>query len=247
MTDQDFALRALAALDLTSLNDGDDAAAVEKLCRRATTLYGNVAAVCVWPRFVGVAKASLAGKPIKIACVANFPSGSEARADVLATVEAALHAGADEIDLVFPYREWLRGETVKAETMVATVKQACGNKKLKLILESGAFPDMARLAAACKVGRDAGADMLKTSTGKIPTGATPEAARVLLAAGGGFKASGGVRTLADAKIYLSLADEIRGPGWATPDNFRIGASGLLDVLLAILDGRTAAAQEPAVY
>jgi deoxyribose-phosphate aldolase len=247
MTDNDLALRALAALDLTSLNDGDDAATVEKLCRRAATLYGNVAAVCVWPRFVSVAKAALADKPVKIACVANFPSGSEPRADVLATVEAALRDGADEIDLVFPYREWLRGETVKAETMVASVKQACGSKKLKLILESGAFPDMARLAAACKVGRDAGADMLKTSTGKIPTGATPEAARVLLAAGGGFKAAGGVRTLADAKIYLALADEIRGPGWATPDNFRIGASGLLDVLLATLDGRTAAAQEPAVY
>jgi deoxyribose-phosphate aldolase len=89
--------------------------------------------------------------------------------------------------------------------------------------------------------------MLKTSTGKIATGATPEAARVLLAAGGGFKVSGGVRNIADARIYLSLADEIRGVGWARPDNFRIGASGLLDVLLAALDGRTAAAQEPAAY
>jgi deoxyribose-phosphate aldolase len=247
MTDQDMALRALAALDLTSLNDADDTAAVEKLCRRATTLYGHVAAVCVWPRFAGAAKAALAGKPVKIACVANFPGGSEPSADVLATVEAALRDGADEIDLVFPYRDWLRGETAKAEAMVAGVKQACGSKKLKLILESGAFPDMARLAKACEAGRNAGADMLKTSTGKIATGATPEAARVLLAAGGGFKVSGGVRNIADARIYLSLADEIRGVGWATPDNFSIGASGLLDVLLAALDGRTAAAQEPAAY
>lgn len=235
------ALRALAALDLTSLNDLDDAAAVAKLCARANTPHGAVAAVCVWPRFAAQAKAALAGTSTKVACVANFPSGSEARADVLDRVRQTLAAGADEIDLVFPYREWQRGETVKAETMVASVKEICGTKKLKLILETGAFSDLARLATACKLALEAGADMLKTSTGKIAAGATPEAARVLLEAGGGFKAAGGVRTLDDAALYLALADEIRGPDWATPDNFRIGASGLLDVLLATLDGTAAVA------
>jgi deoxyribose-phosphate aldolase len=235
------ALRALAALDLTSLNDLDDEAAVAKLCARAQTPHGPVAAVCVWPRFAAQAKAALAGTSVKVACVANFPSGSEARADVLDLVRRTLAAGADEIDLVFPYREWQRGEKVKAETMVASVKEVCGAHKLKLILETGAFADMGRLALACKLALEAGADMLKTSTGKIPVGATPEAARVLLEAGGGFKVSGGVRTLDDAALYLDLADEIRGPGWATSENFRIGASGLLDVLLATLDGTTAVA------
>jgi len=235
------AARALAALDLTSLNDSDDEAAVAKLCARANTRHGTVAAVCVWPRFAGTAKAALGRTAIKVACVANFPGGSDARAEILDLVRRALADGADEIDLVFPYREWLRGETVKAETMVASVKEICGAKKLKLILETGAFPDRARLASACKIAREAGADMLKTSTGKIAAGATAEAARVLLEAGGGFKASGGVRTLEDAALYLGLAEEIRGPGWATPDNFRIGASGLLDLLLATLDGTAAIA------
>jgi len=251
MTDTDVARRALPLVDLTSLNDADDAASTAALCARAVTKFGPVAAVCVWPRFVAQAKAALAGTKVRIATVVNFPTGSEPRPDVLVAVRKALADGADEIDLVFPYVEWLRGEKVKAATMVAAAKAICGPKvPLKVILESGHYTDMARLAAACAEVIDAGGDMLKTSTGKIATGATPEAARTLLEASRkapreiGVKISGGVRTLADARAYLEIADRIRGASWPRPDTFRFGASGLLDALLAALEGRPAEPGKP---
>ncbi len=243
MTDTDLARRALPLLDLTSLNDADDVASTAALCARAVTPFGPVAAVCLWPRFVAQAKTALAGTKVRVATVVNFPSGSEPRPDVLLAVRKALADGADEIDLVFPY--------VKAATMVAAAKAICGPKvPVKVILESGHFTDMARLNAACAEAIDAGGDMLKTSTGKIATGATPEAARVLLEAARkalreiGVKISGGVRTLADARAYLEIADRIRGASWPRPDTFRFGASGLLDALLAALEGRPAEAGKP---
>lgn len=242
------AKRALACLDLTSLNDGDDESAIVKLCARAQTKHGPVAAVCLWPKFVAQAKAALAGTGIKIATVVNFPTGLEPVGDVIALTKAALADGADEIDLVFPYKRWLRGEKVPAVTIVARIKEACGAATLKVIVESGAFADPDKLARACADIVEAGADFLKTSTGKIETGATPDAARILLDASAqsrfrdvGVKISGGVRTLADAATYLAFADEMRGPDWAKPATFRFGASGLLDALLADLDGRAAPA------
>jgi len=248
MTDANAAKRILPLVDLTSLNDVDDAASTANLCARAVTPHGPVAAVCLWPKFVPQAKTALAGTKVRIATVVNFPSGSELRPVVLPAIRQAIADGADEIDLVFPYVEWLRGEKVKAATMVAAVKAICGPKiPLKVILESGHFTDMARLAGACAEVIDAGGDMLKTSTGKIATGATPEAARVLLESARkapreiGVKISGGVRSLADARIYLDLADRIRGATWVRPETFRFGASGLLDALLAALDGGPAAA------
>jgi deoxyribose-phosphate aldolase len=248
MTDANVAKRVLPLVDLTSLNDADDAASTAKLCARAVTPHGPVAAVCLWPRFVPQAKAALANTKVRIATVVNFPSGSELRPVVLPAIRQAISDGADEIDLVFPYVEWLRGEKVKAATMVAAAKAICGPKTpLKVILESGHFTDMARLAAACAEVIDAGGDMLKTSTGKIATGATPEAARVLLESARkapreiGVKISGGVRSVDDARTYLDLADKIRGATWARPETFRFGASGLLDALLASLDGGPATA------
>ncbi len=244
MTDIDLARRALPLVDLTSLDDSDDAASTAALCARAVTPHGAVAAVCVWPRFVAQANAELAGTNVRVATVVNFPSGSEPRPDVLLAVRKALHDGADEIDLVFPYVEWLRGEKVKAATMVAAAKAICGPKvPLKVILEAGHFTDMARLTAACAEVIDAGGDMLKTSTGRIAAGASPETVRVLLEAARkapreiGVKVSGGVRTLGDARAYLELADRIRGASWVRPETFRLGASDLLEALLAVLDGR----------
>lgn len=229
------AKRALACLDLTALGDKEDALTTTALCSRAVTAHGPVAAVCLWPAYVAQAKAELAGSGVKIATVVNFPSGLEPLDAVLAATRAALADGADEIDMVLPFPRWLRGEKVMATTMIARVKEVCGSKTLKVILESGAFPSIDKLAAACVDALEAGADFLKTSTGKIAQGATPEAARVLLEASKrgrvGVKISGGVRTLADAEIYLALADEIRGPDWAGPSTFRFGASGLLDALL----------------
>jgi deoxyribose-phosphate aldolase len=251
MTDIDVARRALPLLDLTSLNDADDEASTAALCARALTPRGNVAAVCLWPKFVKQAKKALAETGVRVATVVNFPTGSEPRPDVLAAVRRALSDGADEIDLVFPYVEWLRGEKVKAATTVAATKAICGPRvPVKVILESGHFADMAKLAGACAEVIDAGGDMLKTSTGKIATGATPEAARVLLEASRkanreiGVKISGGVRTLADARAYLALADMVRGASWVRPETFRFGASGLLEALLTAL-GEAPVADRPA--
>lgn len=239
----DTAKRALACLDLTALGDKEDLGTTQTLCTKAVTAYGNVAAVCLWPAHVAQAKAALAGTGVRIATVVNFPSGMEPLDAVLASTRAALADGADEIDVVLPFPRWLRGERVMATTLIARAKEACGSKTLKVILESGAFPSMEKLAAASVDVLEAGADFLKTSTGKIAQGATPDAARVLLEASKrgkvGVKISGGVRTLADAQTYLALADEIRGPDWAGPSTFRFGASGLLDALLADLEGRAA--------
>jgi deoxyribose-phosphate aldolase len=240
-----IARRALACLDLTALGDKEDSGTTTTLCAKSVTAHGHVAAVCLWPAYVAQAKAALAGTGVKIATVVNFPSGMEPLDEVLAATRKALADGADEIDVVLPFPRWLRGEKVMATTLIARAKEACGSKTLKVILESGAFPSTEKLALACVDVLEAGADFLKTSTGKIPQGATPEAARVLLEASKrgkvGVKISGGVRTLADAETYLALADEIRGAHWAGPSTFRFGASGLLDALLAALDGRAAPA------
>jgi deoxyribose-phosphate aldolase len=229
------AKRALACLDLTALGDKEDSGTTKALCAKAVTAHGHVAAVCLWPAYVAQAKAELAGSGVKIATVVNFPSGMEPLDAVLAATRRALADGADEIDVVFPFPRWLRGEKVMATTLIARVKEVCGSKTLKVILESGAFPSTDKLAAACVDALEAEADFLKTSTGKIAQGATPEAARVLLETSKrgrvGVKISGGVRSLADAETYLALADAIRGPDWAGPSTFRFGASGLLDALL----------------
>ncbi|MFM7347102.1 MAG: deoxyribose-phosphate aldolase [Tagaea sp.] len=241
----DIAKRALTCLDLTALGDKEDEASTAALCAKAVTKFGPVAAVCLWPAHVAQAKASLAGTGVKVATVVNFPSGMEPQDAVLAATKKALEDGADEIDIVLPYPRWLRGEKVVATTLIARAKEACGSKTLKVILESGAFPSLEKLERAAIDVLEAGADFLKTSTGKIAQSATPEAARVLLEASKrgkvGVKISGGVRTLADAESYLAIADEIRGAGWAEPATFRFGASGLLDALLAALEGRAAPA------
>lgn len=237
-----IARRALVCLDLTDLDEGCDTAAVETLCKRAQTPHGSVAAVCLWPRFVAQGRGLLAHTGIKVATVVNFPSGDDPLEAVVAATRAALTDGADEIDMVVPWKRLVAGDDAAVTEAVRTVKQACGEATLKAILETGAIGDEARIAVAAMRALEGGADFLKTSTGKTPVGATPRAAEILLDAiarkGGsaGFKASGGVRTIAEAGTYLELADRILGPGWAGPKHFRIGASSLLDALLATLGG-----------
>ncbi len=245
MTEHDAARRALACLDLTNLDDACDAAAVAALCARAATPHGPVAAVCLWPRFTAQAKAALAGSPIRIATVVNFPAGTAPVADTEAEIARALADGADEIDFVVPWRRLAAGHPSEIAAAVTAVKGACGAATLKAILETGELADPALIRAAADEALAGGADFLKTSTGKVPVNATPEAARILLdairASGRdvGLKPAGGVRTTADAARYLALADEMMGAGWATPARFRIGASGVLTALLATLDGAAA--------
>lgn len=232
----DVAARALPLLDLTDLSEGCTPEAVETLCARAKE--HAVAAVCVWPRFVAQAAQALAGSGVRIATVVNFPDGGEDVAGTVAETRAALADGADEIDLVLPYRAFLRGDADAARAMVASVREACGEKLLKVILETGMLPDAETVAQASRLALEAGADFLKTSTGKTPISATPEAAEAMLfairdrdgALPVGLKVSGGLRRVEDAAHYLALADRIMGPDWASPNTFRLGASALLDDL-----------------
>lgn len=236
-----LARRALSMLDLTSLEENDTDESVRRLCSRAVTPAGHVAAVCVWPRFVAVARAELAGAGVKVATVVNFPSGEANADEVVAETRSALADGADEIDVVLPYHSFIEGERVRPQGVLQACRRACGEGvPMKVILESGAFPNADLLSWAARDALHAGGDFLKTSTGKIARGASPEAAALLLeavrAAGrpAGVKISGGVRDAAAAALYLGLADAMMGADWADASRFRFGASGLLDRLLEVL-------------
>jgi deoxyribose-phosphate aldolase len=236
------ARRALSLLDLTDLSDNADEAGLAALCARAVGAPGPVAAICIWPRFVAQARTMLGRAPVRIATVVNFPQGEATGADVLAETQGAVAAGADEIDLVLPWRAFLAGDAAGAEAMVRAVREACEGRTLKVILETGEYPDLDRVRAASELAIAAGADFIKTSTGKTTHSASLPAARTMLeviAASGrpvGLKPSGGIRTLADAVGYLELADAIMGPGWATAESFRFGASGLHQVLVDAIAG-----------
>ncbi len=237
------ARQALACLDLTSLNEADSAADIEALCRRAQTEFGPVAAVCVWPRFVAQARALLPAA-IKVAAVANFPAGPLDLARALADVEAIAAAGGDEVDVVLPYRALIAGQAAEVAEFLAEVRHASRPLTLKVIIESGELKTGELIAEATRLALMAGADFVKTSTGKSPLSATPQAAAVMLgeiAASGlphaGFKASGGIRTVAEAQVYLQLAADKLGAAALTPQRLRFGASGLLNDILATLSGQ----------
>lgn len=250
----DVARRLLSLLDLTNLEATCGPAEVKALCGRAVGPAGSVAAVCIWPQFVGEAKRLLGGGSVRVATVINFPNGGEDLERVVEDTEEALDDGADEIDLVMPWRAYLGGDTELPTQMIRTTRDVMPKgHPLKVILETGSLPDEAAIVGAARLAIAAGADFLKTSTGKMPVSATPEAARLLLetiaasARPVGFKAAGGIRTLQDAATYLALADAIMGPGWATPATFRIGASGLHAALVAAIEGSDAASPSPSGY
>ncbi|MGB8860407.1 MAG: deoxyribose-phosphate aldolase [Ilumatobacteraceae bacterium] len=244
-----LARRAIALLDLTELGDHATDADVTALCGRATGRHGTVAAVCVWPRHVAHAARLLDGSGVRIATVVNFPGGDDAIEEVVGLARTAQRDGADEIDLVLPYRAFLAGDRTRAALMVSAVRSAVdagdGNK-LKVILETGELVDLDIIRAAAEVAIRNGADFIKTSTGKTPVSATLAATQVMLQTihdldpAVGLKPSGGIRTLADATAYLAQADKIMGPAWATAATFRFGASGLLTALEAACDGDTTA-------
>jgi len=246
MADAALARRALRLLDLTDLSESCSDQSVDLLCRKAVTAPGPVAAVCVWPRFVSRARQALGESGVRIATVANFPTGGEDVERVIDGVTGALDDGADEIDLVMPYRAFLRGDAGVARDMIVGVRDVVGGEHhLKVILETGELGGAAAIEAASRLAIEAGADFLKTSTGKSPVSATPAAAEAMLRVIGaaprpvGLKASGGIRTLGDARLYLDLADRLMGPDWASPATFRIGASGLFDALAGEIAGTSA--------
>jgi deoxyribose-phosphate aldolase len=247
-TTEEDARLALACLDLTSLNDADAEADIARLCARAQGRHDHVAAVCVWPRFAAFARANLPA-PIGVAAVANFPDGSADIARAVRDTAAIVAAGAQEVDVVLPYARLQQSDTAACSALLDAVRAACAGRVLKVILETGVLQDAALIRSASRLALAAGADFLKTSTGKVAVGATLPAAQVMLEEIAahptardrvGFKAAGGVRTVADAAAYLALVEAVLGPAALTPARFRIGASGLLDAIEAVLDGRAAA-------
>lgn len=239
MTDATLARRAIALLDLTDLSNGLDEAGVERLCARAMTPLGPVAAVCLWAGFVPQARRLLKGTPVRIATVVNFPAGEDDVMRVADEARWALLDGADEIDVVLPWRALMAGRQEVVGALLGAVRAVVPQgRTLKTILETGELQTPELIRAAARIAIGTGADFIKTSTGKTALSATPAAVRLMLeeirASGRtvGIKPSGGIRTVADAGTYLALADEVMGIGWASPATFRFGASGLLDQLLA---------------
>lgn len=249
---KEIAAQAISLMDLTSLTDQETPADIEKLCQQAKSQGGNTAAICIFPRFIPLAKKLLAaqGTPeIKIATVTNFPHGNDDVAIALAETKAAVAYGADEVDVVFPYQALINGDFHIGLELVEACKKACPKGVLlKVIIESGELktPELIKLASELSIR--AGADFIKTSTGKVSVNATPEAAKIMLEVikatnnttnnakiDTGFKAAGGVRDVNDAQVYLDLAANILGDEWTSTKHFRFGASSLLGNLLATLE------------
>jgi deoxyribose-phosphate aldolase len=232
-------------VDLTSLGTDDTPALITALCWEAQQpdpddpTVPPVAAVCIYPALLPTALRALQGSGIRVAAVAGaFPSGVADPAAKAAQAAAAVAAGAQEIDLTIDRRPVLAGSPDHAGVEVAAVRAAIGDVPLKVILETGELQDPDLIAATARAAIAAGADMLKTSTGKGFPGATPEAAGILLAAAVehverpiGVKVSGGVRTVEAALEYLALARKAFGTDNVTPDQFRFGASALLGELV----------------
>ena len=234
----------LSLLDLTSLGDSDDDDTIRELCRNASTVHGPVAAVCVWPRFVPLAHQELQGCAVRIAAVANFPEGISDPGSVAHEAAQIVADGGHEVDVVYPWRQHLATGREGGLELVSAVRNAVGEDiVLKVILETGELDDLEIVTDAARAAVAAGADFLKTSTGKVGTGATPEAVRALLAVasedrdrGGqiGVKVSGGVRDLETAAAYLRMAEEVMGTAWPCVETMRFGASSLLGDLLAAM-------------
>ncbi len=258
-----FALElAIRMMDLTTLEGADTPGKIRALCTKARQpdplepSIPPVAAVCVYPSLVRVARKALAGSTVKVASVATaFPSGQAPLEVKLADVRAAVEAGAHEIDMVIDRGAFLSGRIGEVYDEVVAVKEACGSAHLKVILETGELGSYDAVRRASLIAIAGGADFIKTSTGKISPAATlpvtlcmlevirdvHEEAGIVI----GMKPAGGIRTAKQAVQYLCLVHETLGSDWLTPDLFRFGASSLLnDVLLQLRKQRTGIYRSP---
>ena len=257
---QEIAIKSISLIDLTSLTDQESEADIEILCQQAKSQGGNTAAICIYPRFIPLAKKILTkqGTPnIKIATVTNFPHGNSDIAIALAETKAAIDYGADEIDVVFPYKSLIKGDINTGLALVTACKKVCPhNVILKVIIETGELKTPALIKLASEISIRAGADFIKTSTGKVKVNATPEAASIMLEVikatnakdcNTGFKAAGGVRDVNDAQLYLDIATNILGEAWPTSKHFRFGASSLLNNLLSVIVPASKQANDKVTY
>jgi deoxyribose-phosphate aldolase len=251
---------AVRMMDLTTLEGKDSPGKVRSLCAKAMRpldsdpTIGPVGAVCVYPNMVPVAVEALRGSGVHVASVATaFPSGLSPLPIKLDDVRRAVEFGADEIDMVIDRGAMLCGEFARVYDEIAQIKAACGEAHLKVILETGELGSYDTVRHASEIAMAAGADFIKTSTGKIVPAATPPVTLVMLeairdfyyATGRriGMKPAGGIRTAKQALHYLVMVKETLGDAWLTPDLFRFGASALLnDVLMQLEKERTGAYQ-----
>jgi deoxyribose-phosphate aldolase len=239
---------AIECMDLTTLEGRDSEGRVRSLCAKAVKpaphlpKLPSVAAVCVYPNLVAVAKDALKGSSVKVASVATaFPSGQSSLEVKLADTQAAIDAGADEIDMVIDRGAFLEGRYQRVCDEIVAVKRVCGDLHLKVILETGELGTYDNVRRASDLALDAGADVIKTSTGKVGTNATFPVALAMCEAireharrtgrRAGLKVAGGCRTTKQALTYLVIVKETLGESWLNPNLFRIGASSLLDDLL----------------
>jgi deoxyribose-phosphate aldolase len=253
---------AIRMTDLTTLEGKDTPGKVRALCAKGMRpMPGrpeipSVAAICVYPTFVVEAKAALQGSSVKVASVSTaFPSGQSFLDVKLSETRAAVEAGADEIDMVIDRGAFLSGDYAAVFDEIVAVREACGEAHLKVILETGELGPYDNVRRASVLAMAAGADFIKTSTGKITPASTLPGTLVMLEAirdferatgrAVGMKSAGGIRTAKEAIQYLVVLYETLGPRWMTPDRFRFGASSLLnDVLMQLEKERTGAYQRP---
>lgn len=243
----------LSMIDLTSLNTTDNKSSVIRFTGKVNSFSGrfsnipNVAAICVFPNFVSIVKEKLTARNVKIAAVAGgFPTSQTFRIIKVTETKMALDAGADEIDIVIPVGSFLGNDFAKVADEIREIKSVMGDKQLKVIIESGLLGDKEHIFRASMIAMDAGADFIKTSTGKTPVSATPEAAFIMCRAISdfysetgikvGFKAAGGIVTAAEAHTYYQIVSVCLGQDWLTSDLFRIGASRLANNILTELSG-----------
>ena len=243
---------ALSMVDLTTLEGADTPGKVRQLCTKAIHLHSGrkdlpmVAAVCVYPTMVRIAREALQGTPIQVAAVATaFPSGMNPLAVKLEDTRYAVAEGAHEIDMVISRGDFLRGDYARVADEIGQVKGACGKAHLKVILETGELGTLDRVRLASDIAMQSGADFIKTSTGKIQPAATPEVVLVMLQAiydfyrktgkRIGMKPAGGIANAKAALNLLIMVREVLGPAWLTPSLFRIGASKLPNDMLMQLE------------
>jgi deoxyribose-phosphate aldolase len=245
----------LGCIDLTTLNTADTQARVKNFTEKVNGFkekypqYPLPAAICVYPNMVGTVKSSLKVQGVKVASVAGGFPNSQTFLDVkLLECRNAVDSGADEVDVVLPLNRFMAGDYDGTFNEIAAMKEAVGQKHLKVILETGAIADSEKIHEASMLAMEAGADFIKTSTGKQEPGATPAAAIVMCNSikeyyrkSGrkvGFKPAGGISTVKDAICYLAIVDTVLGKEWLDPNLFRIGASRLANNLLSELEQKT---------
>lgn len=245
---------SLGLIDLTSLNSTDTTSKIEAMIDKVNAFsesfstYPSVAAVCVYPNFASVVKKRLTQEGVEIAVVGGvFPSSQSFLQIKADECRIAVEQGADEVDIVLSLRHFLAGEMEEAAEEIRAIKRACGNAHLKVILETGAL-NPEQIDKASMLAMEAGADFIKTSTGKMEPAATPEAAVIMCEAikkyynsSGrkvGFKPAGGIVTPDDAVLYYAIVDSILGKDWLNPQYFRLGASRLANNLLTKLENKT---------